>query len=271
MDYDVGKKRIVIADLDGTLTLSKTTMDRQMSDLICELLNYKDFAVISGGAYRQFQKQFLGGLSCNSGNISRLYLFPTNATSFYKFDDGEWSLVYSELLKPDEKKRIVEAFGTALKQARFEKPAHTYGEQIEDRGSQVTFSAFGQETPLEIKGSWDPDGKKRLVIKGYLDKLIPEFEVRIGGTSSIDVTKKGIDKAYGIRKINENLGYSIGQMLFLGDALFEGGNDYPVKRAGVDSISVSGPEETKKILREIIDMSKNSEKGSHTSMLLKPK
>jgi hypothetical protein len=34
--------------------------------------------------------------------------------------------------------------------------------------------------------------------------------------------------------------------------LFVGGNDYPAEKAGVDSISVKGPEETKQVIRTII-------------------
>ncbi|MDE1846170.1 MAG: HAD-IIB family hydrolase [Candidatus Micrarchaeota archaeon] len=256
MDIDYTKKKIVIADLDGTLAPSKSTMDKEMSSLIIELLKYKDFAVISGGKYLQFEKQFLTGLENRPERFARLYLFPTCATSFYRFHDSKWTNVYAENLDSYQKVKIIQSFEIALKQAGIEKPEKIYGQQIEDRGSQITFSATGQETPLEIKQKWDPDQKKRLLIKSYLDKLIPEFEVRVGGTNSIDVTKKGIDKAYGIRKIEENFGYKVEEMVFVGDALFPGGNDYPVKQAGVDSISVAGPEETKRIFREIIDSCK---------------
>lgn len=259
MDYK--KKKIVIADLDGTLTKSKAAMDTEMSDLLGELLNYKDFAVVSGGSYPQFQKQFISGLSCPKERLSRLYLFPTNATSFYKFTGKEWEPVYIETLTEEQRKRIMDGFKEALKRSGFKKPEKTYGEMIEDRGTQVTFSALGQRAPLELKSVWDPDQKKRQAIKSRLDKLIPEFEVRIGGTTSIDVTKKGIDKAYSIRKINDIFGYSLEQMMFLGDAIFEGGNDYAIKAAGVDSIKVEGPEDTKRIIREVIESSKEKNPG----------
>ncbi|MDE1762559.1 MAG: HAD-IIB family hydrolase [Candidatus Micrarchaeota archaeon] len=254
MDYSL--KRIVIADLDGTLAPSKSKMDPEMSKLIIDLLEYKDFAVISGGRFEQFEKQFVSGLEKSPKRFSRLYLLPTCATAFYRFESGEWRKVYSEDLQKDEKSRIINAFGVALKQAGYSKPEKIYGDILEDRGTQITFSANGQQAPLEVKTAWDPTAEKRLRIKACLDKLIPEFEVRIGGTNSIDVTKKGIDKAYGIRKIEGYFGYKISEMLFLGDALFEGGNDYPVKTAGVDCIQVSGPEDTKKVLKSIIESSR---------------
>jgi hydroxymethylpyrimidine pyrophosphatase-like HAD family hydrolase len=127
-----------------------------------------------------------------------------------------------------------------------------WGELMEDRGSQITFSALGQEAPLEEKKKWDPDFSKRRQIKVLLDKSIPEFSVRLGGTTSVDVTKQGIDKAYGIRKLRDILGAAISEMIFIGDALFPGGNDYPAKEAGVVSIQVRDPNETKRVIEAII-------------------
>ncbi len=255
MDY--ARKRIVIADMDGTLTPSKSMVEPSMVKLITTLLNYKDFAVIGGGRYSQFQNQFVAGLPSNSAAFSRLYLFPTCATTFYRFVDGQWKQIYTENLSADERAKIMQAFDTALVEAGFKRPERLFGEMIEDRGTQVTFSAFGQLAPHELKNEWDPDAQKRLNIIKYLEKLIPEFEIRVGGATSIDVTKKGIDKAYGIKKINEILGYAFDEMMFIGDALFEGGNDYPVKRTGVECIQVKGPQDTEKILKEIIESSKS--------------
>ena len=266
-NIDIPSKRIIIADLDGTLAESKSDMDREMSSIIVKLLEYKAFAVISGGAYSQFQKQFVTNLSCPEELISRLYLFPTCATTFYMHKQDGWKRIYSEDLSASEKERIFNAFEVAFEKAGFKKPEKPYGDLIEDRGTQVTFSAFGQKAPLELKKAWDPDGKKRGEIAKYMAELIPDLEIRIGGATSIDVTKKGIDKAYGIRKISEHLNYKIGEMLFVGDALFKGGNDYPVKEAGVDCISVAGPSETKRLFREIIRISEVGSR-SHTRSLL---
>lgn len=251
---DYSKKRLIIADMDGTLTESKAPMDEEMSSLLDQLLLQREFAVIGGGKYKQFQDQFVAKLIFNPSSLPHLYLFPTCGSTFYRFSDGggEWTQVYAENLTEDNKKKIGEAFERALAEWGYEKPEKTYGQIIEDRGTQVTFSALGQEAPIEFKTAWDPDQRKRLGIKAIMGKYIPEFEIRVGGTTSIDVTRKGIDKAYGIGKMRQHLGYSTGQMLFIGDALFEGGNDAPAKTTGVDCLQVSGPSDTKKILREII-------------------
>ena len=105
---------------------------------------------------------------------------------------------------------------------------------------------------MEEKKKWDPDFVKRKKMKAFLDESIPEFSVRLGGTTSVDVTKLGIDKAYGIRKLRDILDITIKEMIFIGDALFPGGNDYPAKEAGVVSIQVRDPNETKRVIEAII-------------------
>lgn len=77
--------------------------------------------------------------------------------------------------------------------------------------------------------------------------------------TSIDVVRKGVDKAYGIRKIMEELNCKKNDILFLGDKLEKDGNDYPVKRIGVECLAVKNIAETKQILKQIIGYSKREE------------
>ncbi len=254
--YDFASKKIVVADLDGTLAPSKSKVEEDMSKVLAEFLKHRKLAVISGGRYEQFQKQFVSGITSDPKLLSNLFLFPTCATAFYIFENNAWKKVYSEDLSDSDKKKIFSAFKKVLDQYGYEEPQESYGEIIEDRGTQITFSALGQAAPLELKSIWDPIQEKRKAIKAILEKLIPEFEVRIGGTTSIDVTRKGIDKAYGIKKICEHLGYTKEDMIFIGDALFEGGNDYPVKGTGVECIEVSGPQDAKIVLERFIELEK---------------
>ena len=107
-------------------------------------------------------------------------------------------------------------------------------------------------SPLEEKKRWDPDFAKRKKIKAILDGLLPEFSARMGGEASIDVTKPGIDKGYGIRKLRDVLEITLEEMIFVGDALFPGGNDYPAKETGVVSIEVRDPHEMKRVIEAIV-------------------
>jgi HAD superfamily hydrolase (TIGR01484 family) len=242
-------KKLIVYDLDGTLAESKSPLDAEMAGLLHDLLGIVKVAVISGGAWTQFEGQLLSNLS-HDERLANLSLLPTCGTQFFRYG-ADWKKVYSEDLAADEKAKIEGSLETAVSQAGF-KPQRLWGEQIEDRGSQITFSALGQQAPLAEKDKWDPDYAKRKKITAILDTLLPEFSVRMGGATSIDVTKPGIDKAYGIRKLRDILGIPLKAMIFIGDALFVGGNDYPAEEAGVVSIPVKSPEETKRVTEAII-------------------
>lgn len=244
-------KKLVIFDLDGTLAESKSAMDAEMTKLFGLLLAVKKVAVISGGRFEQFKVEFLDSLTLANFNLDTLFLFPTCATVFYRHEEN-WVKVYQEQFSAEEKKKITQAFLHAMKRSGVKQPACIYGDVLEDRESQITYSAAGQRAPVEVKRLWDPDAKKRLAMKKVLQKEIPEFEIRVGGMTSIDVTRKGIDKAYGIQKMERILAISKQEMLFIGDALFPGGNDFPVQEAGVECIATSGPEETKNIIAKIL-------------------
>src|ERR1039457_4503385 len=241
--------KLIVFDLDGTLAESKTSLDAEMATLLGTLLGIVKVAVISGGDWPQFEKQVLSNLP-HDERLKNLSLLPTCGTKFYQYA-GDWGKIYSEDFTADEKGKIINSLKQAIGSSGFN-VEKVWGEQVEDRGSQITFSALGQQAPIEEKKRWDPDFTKRKKMKALLDNLIPEFSVRLGGTTSVDVTKPGIDKAYGIRKLRDTLGIAIQEMIFIGDALFPGGNAYPAEEVGVVSIRVRDPNESKRVIEAIV-------------------
>ncbi len=242
-------KKLFVFDLDGTLAPSKSSLGDEIASLLHDLLKIMQVAVISGGSWTQFEQQLLARLP-SGDDFKNLFLLPTCGTQFYSYD-GSWNQVYAENLSAQQRAQVIAALQTALQESGFAAPK-IWGEAIEDRGSQITLSVLGQEAPLSEKEKWDPDFTKRDRIKEILVPLIPDLSVNMGGTTSIDVTKPGIDKAYGIRKLTEQLGVTIKEMLFAGDAIFMGGNDYPVQVAGVDSILVRDPSETARVIQTVL-------------------
>ncbi|MGA7570418.1 MAG: HAD-IIB family hydrolase [Candidatus Aquilonibacter sp.] len=242
-------KSLIVFDLDGTLAKSKSALDDEMATLLERLMAVVKAAIISGGDLPQFQTQVIDRLPPGS-NMANLSLLPTSGTKFYTYD-GQWRKLYAEDLSDAERHTIEDALEKAVAQAGVQ-PAQTWGERIEDRGTQITYSALGQQAPLEAKETWDPDFAKRKAIQTILEGTLPNFSVRLGGTTSIDVTRPGIDKAYGIHKLRDVLHIPIQQMLYVGDAIFPGGNDYAALQAGVDCIAVRDPEDTKRVIETII-------------------
>ena len=242
-------KSLIVFDLDGTLAESKSPLDKEMARLLRKLLSVAKVAIISGGAWPQFEKQVLPNLA-DDPRLENLSLLPTCGTKFYQ-RDGDWKLLYSEDFTAAEKKTIIQALDKAFDQSGF-RPKQHWGETIEDRGGQITLSALGQDAPLDEKKGWDPKFEKRKKIKAILDPMIPGFQVQLGGATSIDITRPGVDKAYGIRKLKDVLGVPIKDMIFVGDALFPGGNDHPAREAGALCIQVRDPHETKRVVEAVI-------------------
>lgn len=246
-------KRTVIAfDLDDTLAVTKSPISDRMSELLAGLLERFDVCVITGGAFGQIEKQVVERLDVGPALLAKLHLMPTCGTRYYLFDEptGSWMQQYAEDLSDDQKQQIVTVLQAGAKHLGIweEEPA---GEIIEDRGSQITYSALGQLASPESKYAWDPDGTKKHSLRDYAAQRLAGLEVRVGGTTSVDITNVGVDKSYGMRKLMAALGITKQDILFVGDKLEVGGNDYPVKAIGIDCISVDGWEDTALVVEGI--------------------
>lgn len=250
-------KKLIAFDLDDTLAVSKSPITDRMGELLVKLLDIYDICIISGGRFEQFRSQVIDRLEAEPRKLSRMHLMPTCGTRYYRYDEiaHEWVLQYAEDLTKEEKAKIAEVLEASAKEFNIW-PENPYGEVIEDRGSQVTYSALGQQAPAEKKYKWaEENAELKKELRKYVADKLPELEVRLGGTTSVDITRIGIDKAYGMHKLIDALDVSKEEILFLGDKLQEGGNDYPVKAMGVDCIEVDGWEETALVLEGILGVS----------------
>ena len=243
-------KQLIAFDLDGTLAESKQPLQEPMGEALADLLGVAHVAVISGGDWPQFQKQVASRLPARA-DLSKLWLMPTTGTKLYVHRDGAWQTVYAELFDDATKAKILKAFDESLEATGFV-PEKTWGERIEDRGSQITFSALGQEAPVDEKEHWDPKFEKRKVIQADLKQRLPSLSINMGGATSIDITQEGVDKAYGLKKLRDESGIALDAMMFIGDAIFPGGNDYPAKELGLDTVRVRDPEETISVITAIV-------------------
>ena len=241
-------KKLIIFDLDGTLTESKEEVDKETAVLLSGLLKEKKVGIVGGGAFERFKIQVLDKLD-QDANLENLFLLPLNGGSFYFYKDSKWQKLYSQELLGEEKRKIREVLERAFKEMGYVMPDKVYGEQIEDRGSQITFSALGQKASLDEKIQWSKEhdaDRLRMALK--LQEYLPDMEVKTAGLTSIDITRKGIDKKFAIEKLTEHLSISMAETLFVGDAFGVDGNDSPALESGVLCLEVKGPEDTKKLI-----------------------
>src|SRR3989344_5394476 len=129
---------LIVFDIDGTLTRSKLPPDAEMAELLCQLMSKYTVAIISGANYKQFKSQILDSLPCSSEHMKSLYILPADGTVFC-YGDG-WLCENDAPLSTKEKERIKTAFENIFEEVGLKKPRKTYGELIEDRGSQLNFS-----------------------------------------------------------------------------------------------------------------------------------
>jgi phosphomannomutase len=244
--------RLVAFDLDDTLAASKSPIDPRMANLLVRLLDVGEVCIISGGQFAQFTMQVIDNLTdVDDAALKRLHLMPTCGTQYYRHQNGTWEQIYAENLTEDQKQRALAAVEQTARDLGYWED-DTWGPILEDRGSQITFSALGQAAPVAAKTQWDTDGAKKTALREAVQALLPDLEVRSGGSTSVDITRRGIDKAYGMNRLAELTGIPLADMLFVGDRLDENGNDYPVKAMGVDCVAVKGWEDTAAFLEGLI-------------------
>jgi HAD superfamily hydrolase (TIGR01484 family) len=246
------RPRLVAFDLDDTLAPSKAPLPDPVVEALQRLLAVTEVCVISGGQIAQFRSQVVERLGeLPAASAARLHLMPTCGTQYWRIGEDGLHCVYAEDLTEEQKAAAMRAVEQESRRLGLwaEK---TWGPALEDRGSQITYSALGQQAPLEAKRAWDPTGEKKNRLRAAVQALLPDLEVRSGGSTSVDITRQGIDKAYGMQRLREVTEVPFEETLFVGDRLDPDGNDYPVKALGVPTRAVHGWEETVDVVDGIV-------------------
>lgn len=240
-------------DLDSTLAESKSPMTSEMGAKLAMLLSRMPVAIVSGGSWKQFQKQLLPALPKGT-DLSRAFFFPVSGGMCFRHDGKVFRAVYDRSLLPKEKKKIMAALMTSMEETGFkEPPAKVWGERIEDRGAQISFSALGQEAPPAEKKAWDPEKRKRGPLHSALTKRLPEgFIARMNAATTIDITRADVSKALAVREFSRLSGVPVKEMLYVGDALFVGGNDEVVKQTGVATRQVLSTRDTAEVIEALL-------------------
>ncbi len=255
--YNDYMKKVLSFDIDQTLNIAKTPIPDEIAELLRDLLGKYEIAPISGQKFEQFLIQIVNRLKdvgTAPEQLEHLHLFVAQGTQYYRFRNGDWEQVYNYPLTDDQVAEITKAIETAATELGYwEADKVAKGDEIiENRLSQVTFSALGQKAGTEVKYAWDPDCKKREAIVARAKELAPAYEYEIGGTTSINAFVPGMNKVFGITHLLEELNVEKSEILYFGDMTQPGGNDYPVVQMGIDTITVRSHEDTAYALRGIL-------------------
>ena len=248
-------KKVLAFDIDQTLNVAKTPITDEIADLLTKCLDHFEICPISGQKFDQFLIQIVNRLpNPTPKQLSHLRLFVVQGTQYYCYNGSDWEQVYNYPLTDEQVAKITTSLEQAAKELNLweEDKLKPGDEIIENRLSQVTFSALGQKADTEAKYAWDPDHKKREKIVKRAKELAPEFDYEIGGTTSINAMTPGMNKVFGMNHLLEELKVNKEDILYFGDMTQPGGNDYPVVQMGIDTITVRNHEDTAYALRGIL-------------------
>ncbi len=251
------KKKVLAFDIDQTLNIAKTPIPPEMAEVLARCLDYFEICPISGQKFEQFLIQIVEPLKkagATDTQLTHLHLFVAQGTQYYKYTDSAWQQVYNYPLQDEDVVKITTVLEEAAKELGYweENKLQEGDEIIENRLSQVTFSALGQKAPTDVKYSWDPDTQKRQKIVAKCREKLPDFLYEIGGTTSINVAAPGMNKEFGMSHLLEELKVAKGDVLYFGDMTQPGGNDYPVVQMGIETITVRSHEDTLYALRGVL-------------------
>ena len=212
----------IFFDLDNTLTRSKSHIESEHAGILKRLTERADVIVVSG----HDEGSIIKHLGSSLGH--HYYVLAQNG-NFAQAPDG--TMLWKHKLGLAQ----VRSAHKFIEKARAHLALHVKDENdiVEDRGCEIAYSLIGHHENIETKEAFDPDGSKRKKLLNEMRRDVEMLEslgveIRIGGTTVLDFMEKGKNKGYNVAKLIKTLGWKKAGCVYVGDALFPGGNDETV-------------------------------------------
>ncbi len=208
-------------DLDNTLTPSKSLIEPAHVPILKKLCERADVTVVSGHGEQDIRKHLRPELE------SMYHVLGQNGNRAVTKDGN---VLWNHSLTKKQKEATLALIADIRRELNYK--VKDENDIVEDRDSQIAFSLIGHHEDKAKKDAFDPDfAKRRAVLEnleqsGTLKKLNDAgVEVRIGGTTNLDFFQFGKNKGYNVGVFIEKMGWKKDDCLYIGDALFPGGND----------------------------------------------
>lgn len=219
-------KRLVCMDLDATLTQHRSPLETPNLHALRNLDNrYKCIMVGAGNCQRIYRQ--MGG-------------YPIDILGNYGMQEAH--IVDGELVTVKQLTQKVDtAFFNRKTDYLRKKYGYTqiYGKSVEYHPSgMVTFALLGTEAPTAQKVVFDPDKAKRKAMYPEVLKIFRNYSVFIGGSSSFDFAGKKFNKYDAVARYAKENGYSLDEVIFIGDDFGDGGGDSHIRINGLDYINI---------------------------------
>ena len=246
-DFNLHEKKVIIADVDETICESCQQISEEMAEQINKMIKQGyTFAFISGTPKEELLRMVSSRLT------ETHHLLAALGTNYVHIENNLLQEQYNHLLSPQEIGEIIAACNLLIKTYDLQ-PLTSPEDQLQDRHSQITLSVLGRHAPHDMKKAFDPSGEKRKVWIEFLQQhLNNKYDIAFGGTTSIDITQKGMNKDRGIRTFAQHNNIPFSTMVYIGDKIYFGGNDYEASKV-IDCIAVRNPQDTLQKLKQLSD------------------
>ena len=238
-------KRIFMFDIDGTLTPPRLPMTEEMVEMFKGFCERNRVILVTGSDMSKVVEQVPKEIR---DLVEGIYTCSGNA---YTVGD---EIIYENEFRPPEK--LIALLEDWKNYSHY--PVKT-GKHLEYRDGMLNYSTVGRnctQQEREDYEAWDNENGERAILRERILNMFPSLDCAIGGQISIDIYPKGLDKSQSYFRVKgDNPDHAI---IFCGDRLMPGGNDYPFFKAMGENqtrchpldiaIPVSGWRDTKRFL-----------------------
>lgn len=209
-------------DLDNTLTPSKSLIEAAHLPILKRLAERADVIVVSGHGEADIRSHLTEALH------GAFYTLGQNGN---RANTKDGDILWNNSLQQGQRDAILAFIAKA--RALLNYTVRDENDIVEDRDSQIAFSLIGHHEDKAKKDAFDPRHEIRFKLLTDLASdvealKVANVEVRIGGTTNLDFFEYGKNKGYNVNLFIEKMGWDKLDCIYIGDALFPGGNDETV-------------------------------------------
>ena len=230
-------KKIVLFDMDGTLTPPRKELDRDLVPALRELAKIAEIGIVTGSDHNYVLQQ-MGLLMENSEIRYNLHILPCNGTKYYP-PPSSATHKHELAFEKNMREELGEMHFTAIMEhvLRRQSQLHLYnlpltGHFVDYRGSMINWCPIGRNANDSDRKRFQTfDGEDSNFrtdeiksFKGFLRRsaIFDNVEIKLGGETSYDIYPKGWDKTFALQHFEEY------QCWFVGDRCGNGGNDQTI-------------------------------------------
>ena len=211
-------KRIFMFDIDGTLTPARLPMTEEMVEMFKGFCERNRVILVTGSDMSKVVEQVPKEIR---DLVEGIYTCSGNA---YTVGD---EIIYENEFRPPEK--LIALLEDWKNYSHY--PVKT-GKHLEYRDGMLNYSTVGRNCTQQEREDyevWDKENGERAILRERILNMFPSLDCAIGGQISIDIYPKGLDKSQSYFRVKgDNPDHAI---IFCGDRLMPGGNDYPFFKA----------------------------------------